>query len=92
MKFTTTISITFNDLSFDKREEIRNDLAESIRESKELMDQIREEEMEQRMDMLPDLKKRLPLDHCIDMRVDELVMDNENQFREYLKLEFEIEL
>lgn len=92
MQFNYETRITFNDLSFDKQEEIRNAIAESIRDDVDLMKELVEREKADWDDSSEEFKLKLPFKRYIDLEVDELAMDNENRFKEYLVINFDISL
>ena len=90
MKLNLEVLLEFSDLSFEKQEEIRNAIAESVRSSAELMDQIRLEEALEYAVSPEDYKKKTTVDQLVELRVAEVAMKNENCFKQYISLEKDI--
>ena len=92
MQFNREVEITFNDLTFAKQEEIRNAIAESIRDDIDLMGELVEREKADWDDSPEEYQIKLPFKDYIDLKVENLAIDNENRFKEYIVINFDISL
>lgn len=95
MNFKHEILISFEDLSFEKQEEIRNAIAEFIKSDEEATKQITQEVnnewIESPIESPMDYRKRNTVNSLVDLTVQEIAMKNAD-FRQYMVIEMEIEL
>lgn len=84
------ILIEFSDLSFNKQEEIRNAIAESIKADREFMKPFYLEKSEEWLKADASFRAKVNVDDLVELEVEKLVMQNEVYFGGYIPLEMEI--
>lgn len=90
MKIKHEILLGFNDLSFDKQEEIRNAIAESIKADPDLMKEITNEQNNEWIEQSLEYRKKLTVKDLVELKIDEIAMKHETDFRSYVTFETEI--
>ena len=75
-----------------KQQEVRNALAESIRQDVEMMKEITQDQNDEWLNMPMDFRKKYTVKDMVEAKVHTLTMKHESNFRSYVTFETEVSI